>query len=88
MINNLPKKFQVGYYKEEHIRNLKDQLKRKHPCSHPGCQNHRSHPCENCGRISGELPESEKVRIKAIIKELEFPEVKYTKYNKFEIMDI
>jgi hypothetical protein len=23
------------------------------PCSHPGCFNHISHPCENCGRIQG-----------------------------------
>jgi hypothetical protein len=21
------------------------------PCSHPGCLNHLSHPCEGCGRI-------------------------------------
>lgn len=21
------------------------------PCEHPGCINHRTHPCENCGRI-------------------------------------
>ena len=23
------------------------------PCSHPGCLNHVTHPCEGCGRISG-----------------------------------
>jgi len=23
------------------------------PCGHPGCLNHVSHPCENCGRIAG-----------------------------------
>lgn len=23
------------------------------PCSHPGCLNHISHPCEGCGRIGG-----------------------------------
>lgn len=23
------------------------------PCSHPGCLNHRTHPCEGCGRIGG-----------------------------------
>jgi hypothetical protein len=21
------------------------------PCSHPGCMNHITHPCEECGRI-------------------------------------
>jgi len=92
MINNLPKRFQNRYdylfNEEEHIRNLKEQLKRTSPCTHPGCYQHISHPCEGCNRFQGELIESEKVRIRAIIKELEFPEVKYTKYNKFEIMDI
>ena len=24
------------------------------PCSHPGCLNHISHPCEVCGRIAGQ----------------------------------
>lgn len=23
------------------------------PCPHPGCLSHRSHPCEECGRIAG-----------------------------------
>lgn len=23
------------------------------PCSHRGCLNHLSHPCEGCGRIGG-----------------------------------
>lgn len=23
------------------------------PCSHPGCLNHVSHPCEGCGRVAG-----------------------------------
>ena len=23
------------------------------PCSHVGCLNHRTHPCEGCGRIGG-----------------------------------
>ena len=23
------------------------------PCSHPGCLNHVTHPCEGCGRIAG-----------------------------------
>lgn len=23
------------------------------PCKHNGCLNHRSHPCEGCGRIAG-----------------------------------
>lgn len=22
------------------------------PCNHKGCQNHISHPCEECGRIN------------------------------------
>lgn len=30
------------------------------PCSHPGCLNHISHPCEGCGRINGGLPLEEK----------------------------
>ena len=23
------------------------------PCSHPGCLNHVTHPCEGCGRVAG-----------------------------------
>lgn len=23
------------------------------PCSHPGCLNHVTHPCEGCGRVGG-----------------------------------
>ena len=23
------------------------------PCKHPGCLSHRTHPCEECGRIGG-----------------------------------
>lgn len=23
------------------------------PCSHPGCLDHVTHPCEGCGRIAG-----------------------------------
>jgi hypothetical protein len=30
------------------------------PCSHPGCLNHISHPCEICGRINGRY---EKVKL-------------------------
>lgn len=26
------------------------------PCSHKGCYNHVSHPCESCGRQSGRRP--------------------------------
>jgi len=26
-------------------------LKPGEPCSHPGCLNHKTHPCEGCGRI-------------------------------------
>ena len=28
-------------------------LKRGEPCSHNGCLNHKTHPCEGCGRIAG-----------------------------------
>ena len=28
-------------------------MKQDEPCGHPGCINHRSHPCEGCGRIAG-----------------------------------
>ena len=23
------------------------------PCKHKGCLNHRTHPCEGCGRVGG-----------------------------------
>lgn len=29
------------------------ELKDGEPCSHKGCLNHVSHPCEGCGRIAG-----------------------------------
>jgi hypothetical protein len=29
------------------------QLWDSEPCSHPGCLNHVTHPCEGCGRIAG-----------------------------------
>ena len=28
------------------------EAKQGQPCSHPGCANHVSHPCEECGRIA------------------------------------
>ena len=28
-------------------------FKKGEPCTHPGCFNHVSHPCEGCGRIAG-----------------------------------
>lgn len=28
-------------------------LKDGEPCRHVGCLNHRSHPCEGCGRVGG-----------------------------------
>ena len=31
-------------------------LKDGEPCSHPGCLNHITHPCEGCGRIGGRMP--------------------------------
>jgi len=75
--------------KEEFLNDLKDQLKRTPPCTHPGCYQHISHPCEGCNRYQGLLPELEQKRIRAMIKRIESPEeVKYTKYNRFEIMDI
>lgn len=30
------------------------------PCSHPGCLNHVTHPCEDCGRVAGRDPEKSK----------------------------
>ena len=30
-----------------------DQLRPGEPCDHPGCLQHRTHPCEGCGRIAG-----------------------------------
>lgn len=31
------------------------RLREGEPCSHPGCLNHKSHPCEGCGRTAGIL---------------------------------
>lgn len=31
------------------------ELRRGKPCSHYGCLQHVSHPCEGCGRIQGGL---------------------------------
>lgn len=31
-------------------------------CGHPGCLNHLTHPCEKCGRISGQSACSEAIR--------------------------
>ena len=28
-------------------------MKDGEPCSHPGCLNHVTHPCEGCGRTQG-----------------------------------
>ena len=76
--------------KEDFLNDLKEQLKTAPPCSHPGCYSHISHKCEGCYRLQGNLPESEKEIIRAIINKLESlpEEIKYTKYNRFEIMDI
>ncbi len=75
--------------KEEFLNDLKNQLKQTPPCTHKNCFSHYSHPCENCHRYQGLLPESEQEIIRAMIKRIEFPEqIKYTKYNRFEIMDI
>ncbi len=74
------KKVLVGYYKS--------LLKHAPPCNHPNCYNHISHPCEGCNRILGYLPEEEKIRILELIRNIEFPEKQYTKFTRFEIMDI
>jgi len=28
------------------------------PCSHRGCLNHVTHPCEGCGRVAGRAPQA------------------------------
>ena len=78
----------LNFVKEEYINNLKRQLERHPPCNHPGCYHHINYFCDGCGRIQGELPEEEKIRILEIIKNIEFPEKQYTKFTRFEIMDI
>lgn len=30
------------------------KLKSGEPCTHKGCLNHVSHPCEVCGRVAGQ----------------------------------
>lgn len=35
------------------VNEIKVIIKDRHPCDHPGCLNHLSHPCEGCGRIGG-----------------------------------
>ena len=67
---------------------LKKSLEHTLPCAHIGCYSHISHPCEGCNRYQGELPELEQKIIRAMIKRIEFPEPVYTKYTRFEIMDI
>ena len=32
-----------------------EELKDGEPCSHRGCLNHVTHPCEGCGRIGGNV---------------------------------
>jgi hypothetical protein len=46
---------------EQQINYLEEKLRTRPPCSQ-GCYSHQSHPCENCGRISGKIP-SEKEKI-------------------------
>ena len=76
----------------EYLKELEEQLEHAPSCSHPGCYNHISHPCEGCGRIQGELPEIEKIRIREVIKWFKLPEkvknikFKYTKFTRFEII--
>lgn len=33
---------------------MKVILREGEPCSHRGCLNHISHPCEGCGRVGGQ----------------------------------
>lgn len=73
---------------ERHLNYLKEQLEQTLPCNHPGCYSHITHSCEGCNRLQGYLPEEEKIRIRELIKNIEFPEKQYTKFNRFEIMDI
>ena len=74
---NLPKRFQDRYNylfdKKEYINILKRQLERHPPCNHPGCYSHISKLCDGCSRTQGELPEEEKIRIKELIRDIEFP---------------
>jgi len=46
-------------YKEDIIsayrKTLITLLEQKPPCSHPGCYNHITHPCEGCGRMQGRM---------------------------------
>ena len=78
----------LNIVKEVYINNLKKQLERYSPCNHPGCYSHISHSCDGCGRILGNLPEEEKIRIRKLIRDIGFPEKQYTKFTRFEIMDI
>lgn len=36
-------------------------LREGEPCSHKGCLNHISHPCEKCGRIGGKYATQEQI---------------------------
>lgn len=42
-----------SYNKEVFIKVNIEDLPDGQSCGHPGCLNHRSHPCEVCGRIAG-----------------------------------
>lgn len=63
----------LGYYlNEPHIT----------PCSHKGCLNHLSHPCEGCGRIAGHQPYRESLadlafRLRDEVDEIRFKDGLY-----------
>ena len=38
-------------------------MKPGHPCPHPGCAAHLSHPCENCGRYAAGLANGPNVEV-------------------------
>lgn len=49
---NYPKCEQNGLNDHIHLQPFNAiELQDGHPCSHLGCKQHISHPCEGCGRI-------------------------------------
>lgn len=41
----------TGDIEDKYIFDERFLIKSGNPCSHKGCESHRSHPCEICGRI-------------------------------------
>jgi hypothetical protein len=62
MLEEFYKHFEIGFKK----------YRDGEPCSHKGCLNHVSHPCECCGRFNGVSIELEKEGIinKQAVKEI------------------